>query len=335
MNIKKIILIAFSFVLAFESFALSGDELVGKEVVELMPNGCLYAPDKNDNMKWSKNIDAGTVFTVTGTKVATRITSKGSEPDTAFYKVKAGRVEGYIPQSWVYEKVGALAVITADCAVYKSTRPSDVYTYAFKAGKPVILTGKQQTFSKALPWQFVEVVYFDRASSWKIKTAWVSSDRISSEKDDIVAFSLMDKAAVEKNETIRNEFFANIDGLKLSPAVEARYLEIRSGFEKPTFEKRESYGGYMTVTAGEENGNINYRSEPGQESVVRGRFTERSTVFIDERTVEVEKIGDEEESWYHFILDENTSSDAAIELNTEAPEDEQIREGWIFGAYIQ
>ncbi len=337
MMIKRLASLLLCSLVAFSAFCASGDALIGKEIVELLPNGCSYKiDDKTGKMVYFKAVEPGTVFTVNGTKTATRPSSKGDEANTPFYEVKQGKDKCYIPQSWCTEKVGDSAVITRDCAVFKKNRPSSAYTYVFKAGKPVILTGNTHTVrSGSVMWDFAEVVYFDRAASWTIKTGWIQKDNVSSRKDDIVAFNLMDKAALEKDEVIRNEYFLNIESLKISESVKEQYQKIKRNFTKPEFKTFKELDVWMNVLAGGDEGNVNYRSAPGTDSVVRGRFTDATPVYIIECTEEEDTIGGVSGFWYHFVKPEPDSYEDTLELNAEAPEEEQIKDGWIFGGCLE
>lgn len=331
---KKSILLAVLVAAASAVFADSSD-LVGKSVVVLNENYGVYEKKSETEMKYAKDIENGAVVQVSGVKVADRLKKGGKDADMEFLEISYSKGTYYIPSFCIVEKTGEVNIVADECAVYGKHRLSSALPLTLKSGIFVVIIpeeGPNKEFSQ-YPWSLKRCWYFDR-NAWKIQKGWIRSDKITNREADMKAFKLMKKAANEKDETIRDEIFSNIETLDLSGPVKAAYTKLKQKFLPPDMSLTETCSMMGVINASEDD-RINFRSAPGTNSVVRGRFVSRAEVRFFEKTVNEEVIGGQSGCWYHFLVNSNeVDAMNALEINEGAPEDERIADGWIFGAFI-
>lgn len=316
---KKILALLLASFISFAAFA--AEKTIS--AVMLQDEGSLFE-EKDELMKWSKSLDQGTdikILTIADEngnivpeeKTAYRLNEKKEKIKNDYYHVKYDDKSYWVIKNRVtlQEKVG---VICNETTLYKSPDISDYKNETLAVGTIVTFNTEFKANGK-IP--MYKVSYFVADGAWAVKTGYVRKDNVSASKDDIKAVRLIKKLANQKDEEVQAELLKNINKLNISEGIKT----LAANTKEANSPKDLTAEGYTSVNTNGliayEDTAINVRDVPGSKGNVIGSFTQETYVFVIERTNVTEKIGSEENYWYHVQSDDGSIT------------------GWVFGPYVQ
>ncbi len=221
---KSIIYIAFA-LLAANAFAKTTGFMMRN-------NGPLRVDNGKGGVEWSITVPAGTKLTVESEEpvVFTLVTEKENIPDIKFYKVTYEKKTYYARDCEV--ALGSdLSVVLSNTAIFTKPAISSFLNAQLEQGSLVVM-GQIQEYAGT---GFTEVQYWSSAAN-SIRTRYIFSDKLSSNKNDLEAIRTVDVAIALKNKDatkerqMKKELFANAKKLNTSEAiteyVQAEYDKI-------------------------------------------------------------------------------------------------------------
>lgn len=229
-------------------------------------NGPLRVDNGNGGVEWATTVPAGTKLTVESEEpvVFTLITEKEKIPDIKFYKVTYDKKTYYARDCEV--ALGSdLSVILSNTAIFTKPAISSFLNAQLEQGSLVVM-GQIQEYAGT---GFTEVQYWSSSAN-SIRTRYVFSDKVSSNKNDLEAIRTVDVALALKNKDavkerqMKKELFANAKKLNTSEAItEYIQTEYDKIFGRKDFEK--FYSGTIKTADGSK---VNARENPVDGKVV-------------------------------------------------------------------
>ncbi len=296
-----------------------------KPAVMLQQDGSLWTQTSSGEMKWAKNIPAGTLLAVSDEVPFVAKRPSGSktvesefcraEYDGKSYTVMADRI--------AFGTAAELRAMAQDAVQYSGANVLE-YTSTVVPRHKAVVTGEQRQSGGI---SFVAVTWFDDVKYVK-RSGWVRLDKLASGADDWAALELLAKARTAKDKKVKHAVIADAQTLSLSPYME-RLLSIEEYNILKNFspDDTESLELSTVVETGIPGSYIHIYDIPSTRGNVVGRLFYGSSIQCDLKTkastTETVSFGNEEQTaescWYH--VKENILEDGTV----------QWPSGWIFG----
>lgn len=195
---KKVTVLLLTIFLTFTAFAK-------ESVIMLRSNGGLRIDKGNGGVEWAVGIPAGTTLELESSKIETKtlITTSEKYDNIDFYKVTYLKNSYYVRVSEVAK--GDCGVILKDTLLYKNPALSSFYNTNLEQGTIIVLGEK--TTKNSVDFQ---KIYYYSDSAGLLRTRYVLSKYVTSNKKDVEAIQLADKAvSITNDDDSRNKFFEN------------------------------------------------------------------------------------------------------------------------------
>lgn len=284
----------------------------GDTVYMLQGDGCLYKLNDKNQMVYLENISAGEELAVIETGIYDRLPS--FRKDLPFVRVKtSNNKEGWI-QADRASYTGDLAIVTKECAVYRTQDPSSAENFTLPFGSFIVKTGIEINISSSLS---MTQIYYYAAAEYTVKKGYIKEKNISTSQDDIKVSKLIPKIKAQTRETTRDEMLAAAKSMSLSYNVQQELTKLEESFKEPPFDP------YLTQKINqmfrvnlEENENLNLRANADRESEIITKISGQTIVSGTLKTQQQQKVGSEVNNWYYVKTESGDS-------------------GWLFGAYLE
>lgn len=308
---------AFVFICLASFAALS----FAKDAVMLRSGGILRTDKGNGGVEWAASVPAGAVLSVESDKPVplTMITTDKKYDNIMFYKVSYEGKKYYARESEI--AFGKIAVITEDTTLFATTKLSSFINAQLEAGTVVVANENSHpayNFSFEDELNLIDVKYYSE-NSGKVVMRYVFATKVSSDKDDIKAVLMVDKALALKDRAQKKELFKNAakltSGKEFSDYVAKSYDSV---FGSVKAANMVDLSGKVKTPDGS---NVNLREEPVDGKVVTqlsngDEIYYSGNLWIVEVSREQSTFDNITAPWYCL---ENSNGDRC----------------WIFGGYVE
>ncbi|MBR5932747.1 MAG: SH3 domain-containing protein [Treponema sp.] len=308
----KKLTVAAAMLLSLASLAFAGG---GSSGYVLRNPSWIYARE-GDNLKYKGSLDIGTSIDIfsdvfTPAKVGNSVNDWGGQYIEIYYEGE----EYYTDVRFVVNQgdAGERYVITEDTPVFTVGSVGAIEAKPIPAGTVVIecTTGSYDDLLQA-------VYYFDSAIFGRIRKAYVLRRILSNNSSDYDAVCLVNSAMEMDLNKSRDEIvllFSQAESAASSSGIREFVLNKKSQKFGTDISNSpvESYSASGVIDS--DGSNVNVREKPGKSSKIVGKLTDGAHFMATERTTKKDKIGKEEDYWYHITTPGEDSID-----------------GWIFGS---
>ncbi|MBQ9538952.1 MAG: hypothetical protein IJU95_06750 [Treponema sp.] len=312
--------------LAAAAFAVTQAAAEMKDAVMIQQEGALWTETDSGEMKWAKNVPAGTLLSVSDEKPFTAKRPSGSktvesdflhaEYDGKPYAVMADRI--------AFGDEDELKAIRQDAVLYSSANVLD-YTATVVPQHKAVIIGEQKQANGIM---FTAVTWFDDVKYIK-RSGWVRQDKILSGKDDWAALELIAKAKRAKDKKVQSAIIADARTLSISSDIE-KQLDIAEYNFLMDFspDDTEAHDLSSVLNLGNPGAYVLIYDCPGTRGNVIGLLFHGSRIHSDKRTKgktteAVSRFGESmtlPDRWYH--IEGSISEDGTTDWPS----------GWVFNA---
>lgn len=311
MKMKKIILISSIFA-AIASLAFAGG---GETACMLRNPGWVYTREGND-LKYKTTIDVGTKIDATySTFVPAKINNSENKWETEYTKIYYEGEECYTPSSFIAYSSGTIYVVKNDAPVFTTGTIASIEAKCVPVGTVVIsLDNDGYSTYPGL----VKVIFYDAKIFGRTRSVFMLRDDLSESDDDYTAVILTNAAAQKDVKSSKEQILLLLSEAQsvarssgISEFVEATKAKILG--EDISNSPVESFSASGVISS--DGSNVNVREKPGTSSKIAGKLTDGTHFMATEKTTKKDKVGKEEDYWYHITTPGEDSID-----------------GWIFGS---
>ncbi len=202
------------FAVAVYALFAAGAEM--KNALMIQKEGALWTKTENGEMKWAKNIAAGTAIQLDDSAaLKAQRQSGGKLVDSEFYPALYEGKDYFVMTDRVAvagEK--QVKVMVQNAVLYGSASVLD-YSSTIVPFKKLVVVGETRQMAGM---DFVSVLWFDDVNYVK-RNGWVRAEKVGLAVDDLAALQLVDKAKAAKDDKVKNAVIADAYTLEISDEV--------------------------------------------------------------------------------------------------------------------
>ena len=315
----------FALILASAAFIVAQAAAEMKPAIMLQQEGSLWTQASSGEMKWAKNIPAGTQLSVSDEEpFAAKRPSGNKTVESDFCRAEyEGKAYTVMADRIAFGTTDDIKVTVQDAVHYASANILD-YTSTIVPQKKALIAGAPVQKDGI---SFVPVIWFDDVNYVK-RTGWIRQDKISSGTDDWAAIELLAKARLAKDKKVKNAVIADARTLSISDSIE-RLITIEEYNILKDFSPDDTAAQDISFTAdfGTPGAYIHIYDVPSTQGTVVGRLFHGAEAHCSKKTngtsTESVNIAGERQtgtsSWYY--IEGKVSEDGTVLWPS----------GWIFG----
>ena len=300
-------------------FALAFSAQAAERVLVLRSSASLYEATDGENVKWAKEVTAGTVLEAkSADEVQKNIVTKektweGVKCYAVTHEKKSYFIQTRDSAALGNEQISYPAVIYENAVLFSKPHVAAFRNAWLEPGTIVAVLHEDPVFDK--------IAFFDTQDGVK-RTRYVFSG-FSLEESDIKAVQLLEKARGIKDADLQKEFLENAEKTVTSEALAAyitaeknKILGISDFDAGEILELDEAFWATVYTADGSK---VNVRKSPGTKGEVETQLNTGAEVFAVKMTEEQDTIDGISDYWYEVGLPDEAGNGFA----------------WIFGGYLK